>query len=278
MTTPREALYVIGCSWGNDSLAAAQFLKEQGINNAICLFNDTGWSMPKRGNHESWLDRVARLEAWAVSVGFGVARTNSVGMEALVRQRKAWPRQGMQFCTEELKIKPTIKWLEVNDPDRRAVFVNGKRRAESINRSKTVEWIEDSTSHGGRRLWQPLYLHDEKMRDALIIRAGHDVLPHKSKECMVCVNENRKGLRETPEVAIVTIERIENSIPPSKKTGKHKTMFRPASKMGACGIREVVEWARSDPGRYNPNQYDLLAAINGPSDTDTGCDAGYCAS
>ena len=157
---------VVGVSWGNDSVAAVQFLHEQGVTDATCLYNDTGWPA------EGWLERVAEMEAWAQSLGFRTDRTASEGMEALVHRKKAWPRQGMQFCTEALKIGPTLAWLAEHDPDGLAVFANGKRAAESVVRAQTVEWVEESPAHGGRRLWQPLYGHSEADRDALIVRAG----------------------------------------------------------------------------------------------------------
>lgn len=266
------APYVVGVSWGNDSVALVQHLYERSVSPLVCLYNDTGWSMPAQGGEEAWLDRVDRMEAWARSLGIQCFRTSSIGMEALVRQRNAWPRQGMQFCTEVLKVGPTIAWLEANDPRKKCISVNGKRRAEGHMRAATPEWVDDSPLHGERLLWQPLFNHDTEERDALIIRAGHEVLPHKSKECMLCVNTNREGLRVAPEVAIAFVERIENDIPPSPTTGKPKTMFRPARKMGAVGIRAVVAWAKSPPRKYHPGepeQTDLLG--DGP-----GCNGGYC--
>lgn len=263
---------VVGVSWGNDSVATVQFLHEEGLRAVTCLYNDTGWP------GEGWADRVVAMETWAQSLGYQTDRTTSIGMEALVRERKAWPRQGMQFCTEELKVGPTIVWLALHDPAGGVICANGKRRAEGHIRADTVEWIEESPLHGARRLWQPLYDHDTAARDALILRAGHGVLPYKSRECLLCVNTNRDGLRIASEAAIAWVERVENSIPPSPTSGKPKTMFRPKRKMGATGIREVVQWAKADRGKYRRNQPDLLDDGTGPTATATGCDGGYCAS
>lgn len=259
---------VVGTSWGNDSVALVQWCFESGLTNVTCLYNDTGWSWPGHGNHEAWADRVDRMEAWARSLGFNTARTSSLGMEALVKSPRGsgWPRQGMQFCTWELKIAPTLVWLAENDPLGVALCMNGKRRAESVQRSQTVEWIEDSLAHGGRTLRQPLFDHDYAARDGLIRRAGHDVLPHKSREC-VCVNSAAADLRQWPEVVVANVERIETDL------GGKKTMFRPAKKMGATGIREVIRWANAGRGKYRP-----LDDGTGPAGPTTGCDGGYCAS
>lgn len=269
---------MVGASYGNDTIATIKFLHEEGLTDVWAVYNDTGWPMPPHGNHEGWNDRVARLEPWVQSLGYRTDRTVSEGMEALVKRKKGWPRQGMQFCTEALKIGPTIAWLAEHDPDGEFICVNGKRAAESEVRSDTVEFIEESSAHGGRRLWQPLHAHTEAQRNALIERAGFEVLPYKSKECMLCVNTGREGLRVAPEIAVAFVERIERELGVGVKSGKPKTMFRPARKMGATGIREVVAWAKADPGKYQPNQPDLLDDGTGPSETDTGCDGGYCAS
>lgn len=272
-----EVRLIVGASWGNDTVATVQWLHEHGHRDVLCLYNDTGWPLPPVGNQEGWDDRVARLAMWAHSLGYQTARTASEGMEALVHDKKGWPRQGMQFCTWRLKMEPTIAWLAAHDPDGLAICVNGKRAAESTVRADTVEWIAESGHHGGRRLWQPLHAHTTPMRDALILRAGHEVLPHKSKECMLCVNTGREGLLAAPEVAIAWVERVEGDLGYTG-AGKPRTMFRPARKMGATGIREVVRWAKAGRGKYQRGQLDLLDDGLGPSETKSGCDGGFCSS
>lgn len=264
---------VVGTSWGNDSIALTQWCREAGMQDVTCLYNDTGWSWPAHGNHEAWADRVERMEGWAQSLGYKTARTSSIGMKALVLSSRGngWPRQGMQFCTEVLKIEPTLKWLAENDPLGVAVCMNGKRRAESTIRAATLEWIEDSPSHGGRTLRQPLFGHTDEDCDALVHRAGFEVLPHKSREC-ACVNSNAEDLRSWPEALVLVVEDIETEAG-FTGLGKPKTMFRPAGKMGATGIREVIRWSYAGRGKYRP-----LDDGTGPTATATGCDGGFCAS
>lgn len=273
-------MIVVGASWGNDSVATVQFLRELGapeVEDVVILYNDTGWSMPAVDGREAWADRVARLEAWARALGFRTDRTVSIGMEQLVYDHRGWPRQAMQFCTEDLKVGPTIDWLAVNDPAGTALCVNGKRKEESKVRAATVEFIASSVLHGGRALWQPLYAHDTGARDDLIRRAGEEVLPFKSQECMLSVNTGREGLRRAPEVALAWVERVEKNAG-FTHSGKPRTMFRPARKMGATGIREVREWALAQPGKYKKGGPDILDDGTGPSGTDTGCAQGFCES
>lgn len=269
---------VAGVSWGNDSVALIQWLVEAGHENVTCLYNDTGWSMPAYGNHEAWLDRVARMEEWARSLGFRCDRTVSMGMEELVAWKQGWPRQGIQFCTEHLKIIPTQIWLAEHDPQGRALCMNGKRRAEGVARANTPEWIDVSVAHGNRMLRQPLFAHTDEMRDDLIRRAGHEVLPFKSREC-ACINSGAEEILRWPEETVARIERLE--------AASGRTMFRPARKMGATGIREILEWAAAPVGKFKAperaapevdrwgNQLDLLDDGTGPAHA---CDVGMCRS
>jgi len=248
---------IVNASYGNDSIALIQLCHEVRAQNVTIVFHDTGWA------RHSWKDRVAAGEAWAKSLGFGVSRTSSVGMESLVRARKAWPRQGMQFCTTELKIKPAIKWLDEHDPERKGICLIGVRRAESANRASFPRMLHDSANHGGRLVLAPMVDFTDDQRDAFIHRAGFEVLPHRSMECAPCINSNKADLRELTEAEIAAIERLETDLGTTSK-GKPRTMFRPYRHMGATGIREVVRWAHTDRGQYDPTE----GAGN--------CDTGFC--
>lgn len=228
-------------------------------DNVTVLFHDTGWA------RFDWLERVERCESWVHSLGFKTSRTASVGLESLVKARKGWPRQGMQFCTVHLKILPAIEWLDKHDPDRRAMCLVGVRRAESANRASFPKFVkgENTANHSGRAVFAPMVDYSDAERDALIERAGFTVLPHRSMECSPCINSNKADLRQLTENEIQNIERIENELGFTAK-GKPRTMFRPYRHMGATGIREVVKWAHSGHGEYDPSE----GAGN--------CDSGFC--
>jgi len=250
---------VLCVSYGNDSIALIQATFESGLRNVHTLFNDTGWAAPE------WAERVAAGEAFARDCGFTPHRTASIGMEALVKQRKAWPRQGMQFCTEELKIIPTQAWLAQNDPEGMAVLFNGKRRAESAHRANIPLYTYPSESPLNRMTVSPLYMHTDAQRDELITKAGFEVLPHRSKECSPCVNSNKADINRLTEPVIARCERIETDMGVTKK-GKPRTIFRPAKHMKATGIRQIVRWAKSKRGKFS------LDDGNGTA----GCDSGMC--
>jgi 3'-phosphoadenosine 5'-phosphosulfate sulfotransferase (PAPS reductase)/FAD synthetase len=248
--------FVVKASYGNDSIALIQWAFEQGLRNVDVLYNDTGWAA--RG----WPERVAEMEAWVRTLGFEPHRTSSLGLENLVRLKKGWPRQGLQFCTQELKMAPTAEWLKAHDPECKAVGVIGVRREESRNRAAFPEW---SVGRDGERIWAPLVAYTEVMRDELLRRAGVEPLPHRSMECFPCINSNRADLRLLDEERIAEIEAIETSLGVTSK-GKPRTMFRPHRYMGATGIREIVRWAQSERGKF-----DLDDGEGGP-----GCEAGWC--
>ena len=244
---------VISSSYGNDSLALVQFVREQNREGVSVVFIDTGWSAP------GWLDRVAKCEEWVKSIGYEPMRINpELQFEELIRRKKGFPSQRFQWCSGILKGLPFLTWIDDADPENKAVVMIGKRREESVERSDTPEFVESSIYHGGRKIWHPMYLHTEEMRDALIKRAGFDVLPHRSKECSPCVNANKNDLRQLTEDDIQAVEDLEGVV--------KKTMFRPKKHGGAKGIRQVIAWAYSDRGKYDPRQEAMFSQ----------CSSGYC--
>ncbi len=250
--------YIIKSSYGNDSCALIQWAYENSLTNVTVLYNDTGWA------RADWKSRVEQIGEWVTSLGFSTASTQSIGLEALVRNHSGWPRQGMQFCTHELKIKPTNQWLDKHDPYRLAVMLIGVRREESVGRRKFPVF---SVSRDGDTIWAPLVNHTEQMRNELLKRANIEPIPHRSSECFPCINSNRRDLLELAkdESRVALIDKIEKELGYTSK-GKPKTMFRPYQHMGATGIREIIRWAKSERGKFD------LDDGNGSS----GCEVGWC--
>lgn len=244
-------------SYGNDSIALIQWLREhngEGVE-VTTLYSDTGWAAAW------WAERVERAEAWVRSIGFKSERIPSEGFVPLAIRKKGFPRNGMQFCTSELKILPAMRWLDARDPDKEGVCAVGVRREESRSRQAWPEWVEESDKHGGRSLWSPLVTYTSERRDELIRRAGFDPLPHRSMECFPCINSSRSDLRMLDEARAAEIESLEQRMGVSSE-GKPRTLFRPYRHQGAVGIQEVLRWAHAERGEYEP-----------PT---AGCDSGFC--
>lgn len=111
----------------------------------------------------------------------------------------------------------------------------GKRRVESVARAETPEYVYQSEYHGERTLWHPLYLHTDEDRDALLGRAGFEVLPYRSEECTPCVNANRGDISRLGADDLAKVNRIEVFV--------GKPMFRP-KRFHGLGIYGVAMWAK----------------------------------
>lgn len=239
--TPFAVRYLLSSSYGNDSVALIQWAHEQGLRAVTVVYCDTGWASPK------WPERVERGEAFAQKCGFHTISQRSVGMEELVRIKKGWPGNAQQFCTAHLKGLPFLEAADRLDADYSAVVMIGKRRAESVARRDTPEFVDASEYHSGRKVWHPLYQHTDAERNALLERAGFEVLPHRSLECNPCVNANRGDIQRLTAGEVARVSRIEVHI--------GKPMFRP-KRFGAVGIYGVREWAFKgrDEGKFEDEE------------------------
>lgn len=240
-----QKLY-ISSSYGNDSLATIAWAAQQNLNvlnDITVIYCDTGWADPK------WAARVELGEKFARERGMRVHRTTSIGMEELVKIKKGFPGNGQQFCTAHLKGVPFLEFADEDDPLAEALVLIGKRRAESVKRRDTQEWVANSEYHGGRTLWHPLYLHSNEERDELLLQEGvsnppadwggtHDrlyLLPHRSEECNPCVNANRGDFMRLSGPELAKVNRLEVAI--------GKPMFRP-KRFNGVGIYGVMMWAK----------------------------------
>ena len=243
---------IISSSCGNDSVALIQWARENGLENVVVTYLDTGWAAP------DWQERVDKVKSWAETLGYEFVIIDSMGMEELVRMKKGFPANQYQFCTQHLKGVPFLSWIDRRDPDCSATVLVGKRRAESRARAETPERIEDSEHHGGRTLWHPLYKHTNEERNALLERAGFEVLPHRSQECSPCVNANRADFLLLKPEQVQRVSELEVEL--------GKSMFRP-KRFHALGIHGVMTWAK-----YGKRKMRLEP---GEIESGSGCDGHY---
>jgi len=250
---------IIFSSCGNDSVALIQWAFENNLKDIVVAYSNTQWSS------QDWQQRVDKVKAWVVSNGGQFVVIGSEGFPNLVRRKKAFPANGMGFCTYELKIKPAMEWLDLFDPDKEAVCYTGVMRIESEKRKNWPEVLESSPNHGGRKLVSPLAAKTEDERNDLLLKAGFDVLPHRSKECSPCINATIKDIQQIDQVDVVKVIDLEVEMGVGEKSGKPKYMFRPHRMAGAKGFEQVKRWADQGGGKYSPDQEDLF-----------GCDSGFC--
>lgn len=286
--------YLVCVSGGNDSIALLQFMIDKDLKFGAA-YNDTGWAK------DDWHQRIDLMRKFCEANLSKLYITESEGMESLVRRKKGWPMpaSAMQFCTGVLKEEPTKLLLDDIDPAGELIIVTGRRREESQNRRDLAQYQDDSEKHGGRDVWNPLYLHNTEARDDLINRAGFEILPHQSMECWPCVCANKSDLRllSNDPARINRIEAIEIDMGHTKNE-KPRTMFRPYRVGNGVGIRQAVTWGLSERGKYKaphyPNEYRMKGTQQGffegatdlayDQDTKEGrefsrqCDGGYCGS
>lgn len=275
---PMRPHFVIFSSYGNDSVAMIQWAHEQGLENVVVVYSDTGWAA------NWWAARVLKMEAWVRSLGFRTSRTTSLGFRELALKKKGFPTQMYQWCSYILKIEPGERWLTENDPELRATCLVGVRREESQDRAAFPAYLLRSNSHGGRVMVAPMVDWTEETRDVFIRRAGVEPLPHRSMECSPCVNSNKKDIVALQEDDVVKAETLELEMHETlglTPKGKRRTLFRPHRHMGAVGVREVVKWAHSARGKYVPPvpyepDESEIAIIEIEDAEPATCEAGWC--
>lgn len=245
-------MLLLSCSAGNDSVAMIQLAHEGGFAQ-ICpvhvCYIDTGWAA------SYWPARVDLVEALCVGYGFAFHRLRrGETFEELILRKKGFPMPGKTWCSYELKGKVFNEFSDEVDPSQEAIVCIGKRRDESPARKDTPEWIESDEFHDSRKVWHMLAFVTEAERDQILLRSGVPILPHRSQECSPCVNANRRDLMALTEGEILRAATLEMMVA--------KNMFRPYHHMGAKGIAQVIKWAHSPRGEYEPEH--------------EGCGSGYC--
>ena len=250
---------IIFTSCGNDSVALIQWAIESGLPDVVAAYSDTKWNSP------TWGDRVERVKSFVEDNGGQFITIDSEGFANLVRRKKAFPANGMGFCSYELKIKPAGEWLESFDPEKLATCYTGVMRIESERRKNWPEVMEESPNHGNRKLISPLAALSLIDRDDLLHRAGFDVLPHRSMECSPCINATIKDLQDIDQADVIKVIDLEIEMGVGERSGKPKYMFRSHRMGGACGMDAVKKRADQGGGKFSELQEDMF-----------GCDSGFC--
>lgn len=116
-------------SGGKDSQAALiSTVKKYGAKNVEAVFFDTKWEHPET------LDFI-RETTGKLGVPLKVLTSHLYdGFEDMVRKKKQFPNLLKQFCTEDLKSRPSIKYILGHKEN--LIIIEGIRKDESQRRSK----------------------------------------------------------------------------------------------------------------------------------------------
>lgn len=276
-TLPRR-IYHIGCSGGKDSTALLLWMiHESGIprNQMIATFCDT------QNEARETYDHLALLSAKV----FPIQWIETDGFASIVMRKKIFPTKHRRFCTKELKLIPTMRFIddlcdwrcksedpeEIDKPENwymanEVIPVSGVRRDESEDRKNLPEWGAPEDSFFGLAEWRPLI--DWKIEDVLTIHAkyGIPLNPLYSQGarrvgCFPCIHSNKSEIRamikHSPE-RIDQIREFELSIDNpngyssffarNKVPARFRTqVYKTASgkEVKVCSIDDVVAWAKS---------------------------------
>ena len=204
--------YIVGLSGGIDSEAALLWaIQTHGKENVIALNADPGGNEhPMTTEHlqefsekchpvvtcrATFRDMFAKEET-VINRGFDPNAIVSFGDLAKIRGR--FPSRKAQFCTELLKLRPSLRWMKENitGPYER---VTGLRRQESDKRSETPErewddWFDCWANH-------PLAHWDKQRCFDFVLAEGWPINPLYSLGftrvgCAPCINSSRADIRQ----------------------------------------------------------------------------------
>lgn len=277
-----DRLVIASVSGGKDSAAMCLWLQEQEIEH-VRVFADTGWEAA--ATYEYLRGPLTEKLGQIHEVGY------PGGMPALVTKKRMFPSRVRRFCTENLKVKPILAFIESLRERDEVEVINaiGIRSGESLARSRLTEW-EWSDSFDCD-VWRPLIAWTEQ--DVIDIHARHGLAPNplylrgaSRVGCWPCIFSRKKEIAHIADVdpaRIDTIRELEHEAERSaaaRYAAKGETFdslgyglptffqapgaLRKEGKDGRMvGIDEVVRWSRTARGG---RQFELFAP-----ETEPGC-------
>ncbi len=267
-------LHHLGVSGGKDSTALLLWaIHESGLprDSLRATFCDTGNEDPLTYAHIALLEKVA--EDAGIPGGLETIIPPLHFFE-LALKKKRFPSRKAQFCTIELKIEPTRRWLSDRWAEgHEVVILNGKRVAESKERKRTMknQPVRGFSDYWGCEEWMPL--REWSLAEVLAIHERHSVplnplyaLGARRVGCWPCINcgklEIRLVSKHRPEKIdfIAAQEERHHEVNgrfstffPAKATTTnfHDRIYirkKDGKEFGAASIRQVVEWSKTEHG------------------------------
>ncbi len=182
-------------------------LKEAGLlkGSLYTVTIDTGWAALQ------WVERVAQAKALCQRLGVEWIFLDSVNtFSELVLERKAFPSRKFQWCAASLKGIPFLAWLDEQDPACTWTVCLPKR--QSMMRRPLEESIESCDFHGERRVWHPLWKHEDAAVKKLRETVGFPAHKGRSLECDPCVNSTSSDVLSMMAMDIEKTTRLENQL------------------------------------------------------------------
>jgi len=239
---------VIGYSTGKDSTALLLWAKETfPAEEIIVIFNDTLWE------HELTYGYLAEIGE-KILQGLEFRRIPSMGMERLVEIKGRMPSAKARFCTDNLKVQPTINFLKTIEDDYE--LYDGKRAEESAARSKLKqrEWSDHYDC------WVNHPLLDWTVEQVFAIAQKYGIKPNPlylknagRVGCFPCVLINHRELKAfmlDPELGPEVRRRVKrleditgrSFFPPNYIPRRYQTGHDPKSGKSFCRSEDVFTY------------------------------------
>lgn len=276
---PSGERLIVSVSGGKDSVATALHLRELG-HEFDMVFMDTGWEHPDLYEHLDYLETVlgtitrigAKIPDLPAEVMPDVEAIEALvgsSPSAFVRwvvKKGMFPSRVRRYCTQELKVRPFLRWVESLDED--IINVVGIRAEESAARAKLPEReLMPGAEH--IEVWRPIIRWTES--DVIDIHRRHGVVPcplylrgSTRVGCWPCIQSNKAELSElakdaTRVMAIELLESLVGRLAHARAEAKGKefttspTLFQTplrdaAAKRPCIPIREMLAWSQTKHG------------------------------
>ncbi|MES2462740.1 MAG: phosphoadenosine phosphosulfate reductase family protein, partial [Armatimonadota bacterium] len=277
MTDTRTGtIYSVGISGSKDSDAALLYMVyESGLPKGSIFpnFCDTGNECEETYTH-------VRTLSETVCVSNGIAPIEWLKPERdfydLAEHKGRFPSAKARFCTEQLKIVPTMKRVKAwQDQGFDVVLVSGVRAGESHERGKLTE-REYNTVYDCD-MWRPLLTWS--LSDVWAIHRKYKVMPNplyslgmKRVGCLPCVMSRKEELANIARVFPERIDRIREAEHKGKESRGFLSTFatptrvplryrsqpwthpKTGQQINLAMIDDVIRWAREE---YDVEQMDL---------------------
>lgn len=269
----KPTLYHVGLSGGKDSSALLIWMaNESGIphDQIRASFCDTGNEADETYEQVRLLsERVLPVEWIKPELDF----------YELARKKKRFPSTKARFCTQELKMKPTAKYLNTLIDEFEVIAVSGVRADESLLRSKLSEWGDPMESYFGVKEWRPLLKWTIVEVVAIHKKYGIPMNPLYAKGaqrvgCFPCIMSRKSEIRNIVKHFPERIDRIRaeeqraineygrvSTFFPAKKLPKafrsFSVILRDGTTVKVATIDDVVAWSQTKDGKQSKGQMTL---------------------
>lgn len=298
--TEPKRLNLFGLSGGKDSTRLwAWAFNESGypVDSIIGTFCDT------ENEYQEVYDQIAALDAYGQLRGAKpVVMIGSMGFLNLCIKKKRFPSARGRFCTEELKIKPTMEFVKgLIGQGFEVISHSGVRKSESTERALLSEW-DESGGLLGCKVRRPLLDMTISEVWAGCQRYGLPINPlyftgRKRVGCRLCCMSNKQDVRITVKSKPEVIEEYRHwekiisdangkmpatffsrtQVPPSQRNGPmHKTKNGKTVRLAT--FDDVVRWSFTLRGGVQGG-FDFMfddSPIFEIDDAHAPCKSGYC--